>query len=796
MRRFLLIASAALLLIAAAIVGYRWFEHQQSASRRLATFQSQQEADATYALLDRMIALDGRDTTLQEFADLIATSSGLPVELDEPGMQNQHGKASVVQLPKGNFSLRAALAIVLQPRGLWADVRGRRLVITTRENSTDLTSLRTVVYPLPQPEPSGLDEPTWHEVIRENVDPGSWDVLGGPGHIESVPGALVIVQTSDAHRRIRQIIGALARLDETTSDPFELPPLSPGSVESQILAALDGPTTMEFTEQPLKDVVQYLALQHQIPIVLLSHKLREASVSTDIPITKNLDGISLRAGLRLLLNDLELVFLIRNEALIITTPEDAESHLRAIVYPVHDIVLITPEATDFDSLIDLITNCVSPQSWNGVGGPATLRGISKGWLLVQQTDYVHEEIQYLLAQLRRLLAPGDHPRVVAVPPESDGAHQIRAALNQQIELKFQNAYLRDAFSDIQERLAIPIVLNAKKLEEAAVSPDTRVNCDLPLGRASLQLELLLAPLELQYVVRNEVLQITTPEDTESQLLNRLYDLRPLLAAGFRPTFLEDLVTKVLEPHSWDRTGGPGSACLFRDLLVVGQTESPHRQIEALLAAIERHCLASDHPATNSPPVISVDSSPARDRIEQQLQTPTSVDFQSVPLHQALTKLAADHNLALAFKDESALTEAPNVTFSASDMTLGGVLQRLLQPRGMKFTVREHVLWIAPEQAYDPVEIRLYWVGDFAEQDPNGVTLLINQMLNANALLGLPIVRPINKDWLVIASGGTISHARIADWLTEHRTGQVPKREAERRAAEKELRPPAPITSSP
>ena len=107
---------------------------------------------------------------------------------------------------------RAALAIVRHPRGLWADVRGRRLVITTLGNSTDLTSLRTVVYPLPQLEPGGLDEVTWHEVIRENVDPGTWDNVGGPGHIEPVPGALVIVQTSDAHRRIRQIIGALAQI--------------------------------------------------------------------------------------------------------------------------------------------------------------------------------------------------------------------------------------------------------------------------------------------------------------------------------------------------------------------------------------------------------------------------------------------------------------------------------------------------------------------------------------------------------------------------------------------------------
>src|SRR4051812_13274383 len=43
------------------------------------------------------------------------------------------------------------------------------------------------------------------------------------------------------------------------------------------------------------------------------------------------------------------------------------------------------------------------------------------------------------------------------------------------------------------------------------------------------LRLMLKEQELTYVVRDEVLQITTPEDAESQLLIRVYDCRDLLA---------------------------------------------------------------------------------------------------------------------------------------------------------------------------------------------------------------------------------------------------------------------------
>lgn len=112
-----------------------------------------------------------------------------------------------------------------------------------------------------------------------------------------------------------------------------------GSSEARIFQELNRPTTIEFVEQPLKDVVLYLQEQHNIPIVLASKKLEEASVSPDTPITKNLKGITLRSALRLMLNELELTYVVREEVLQITTPEDAESQLITKVYPVGDLVI-------------------------------------------------------------------------------------------------------------------------------------------------------------------------------------------------------------------------------------------------------------------------------------------------------------------------------------------------------------------------------------------------------------------------------------------------------------------------
>ncbi len=58
---------------------------------------------------------------------------------------------------------------------------------------------------------------------------------------------------------------------------------------------------------------------------------------------------------------------------------------------------------DFDSLIDLITSTVKPTTWDAVGGPGSIAPFETNLsIVVSQTQDVHEEINDLLQQLRRL----------------------------------------------------------------------------------------------------------------------------------------------------------------------------------------------------------------------------------------------------------------------------------------------------------------------------------------------------------------------------------------------------------
>ncbi|HVW38723.1 MAG TPA: hypothetical protein VHB99_15520, partial [Pirellulales bacterium] len=81
------------------------------------------------------------------------------------------------------------------------------------------------------------------------------------------------------------------------------PPWKPN--EAKILAALDQKTELEFVDQPLSDVVDYLKQRHGIEIQLDHNAMTDEGIGSDAPVTKNIKGISLESALDLMLGDLK-----------------------------------------------------------------------------------------------------------------------------------------------------------------------------------------------------------------------------------------------------------------------------------------------------------------------------------------------------------------------------------------------------------------------------------------------------------------------------------------------------------
>jgi hypothetical protein len=185
--------------------------------------------------------------------------------------------------------------------------------------------------------------------------------------------------------------------------------LRPEENVARIEAALASPTEICFVEAPLQEVIDFLKEQHNIEIQVDTKALEDAGIGTDSPVTVDLKRISLRSALNLILHKLNLTWIIADEVLIFTTPEEAENRMSTSVYDVADLVVCRDDHDalwdDFDALIQIMTATIKPTSWEAVGGPGNVKGNALGTakvLVVSQTRDVHEEVARLLKGIREI----------------------------------------------------------------------------------------------------------------------------------------------------------------------------------------------------------------------------------------------------------------------------------------------------------------------------------------------------------------------------------------------------------
>jgi type II secretory pathway component GspD/PulD (secretin) len=246
------------------------------------------------------------------------------------------------------------------------------------------------------------------------------------------------------------VAGLLAGL--VLSTPFALAAAPPAGAAapcyrvSQRSAAEKGlerrlamPVTLNFENTPLKRVLDDLLDCYGVNVMIDRPAMDEAGTSLDSPITVKLEQVSLRAALNLILRQVKMTYVIKDEVLHITTEKHATGKLVAVTYPVADLVVPIRNVIEFPSsppqpgsslpitassfapacksdsgktaqtktleeqLITLVTSTISPKLWADMGGPGTIDYFPLGMaLVINQTPDVHEQIADLLAALRRL----------------------------------------------------------------------------------------------------------------------------------------------------------------------------------------------------------------------------------------------------------------------------------------------------------------------------------------------------------------------------------------------------------
>jgi hypothetical protein len=167
---------------------------------------------------------------------------------------------------------------------------------------------------------------------------------------------------------------------------------------------LSQPISATFAEMPLKEVLDRVQDLAGVTIDVDKRSLDEAGVSLDGPVTVQLDAMSLKSVLNMLLRPLHLTYVVKDKVLQITTEElhKGRGSLRRAVYAVADLVKADPDR-DAEALIHVIVAHIEPNTWNTCGGSGAIDYFpAKKALIISQTLDVQEQVADLLAALRRV----------------------------------------------------------------------------------------------------------------------------------------------------------------------------------------------------------------------------------------------------------------------------------------------------------------------------------------------------------------------------------------------------------
>jgi uncharacterized protein YggL (DUF469 family) len=418
--------------------------------------------------------------------------------------------------------------------------------------------------------------------------------------------------------------GATTKVD---SPPRALP--APSQAELKIDAALAKPADVDWIDTQLGDVAAHLSEKYAVPIQLDLAALEADGKNSETLVTKKMRGVNLKQVLRATLDEQGLTYVVRFDQLTITTKAAAETMVRTRVYPVHDLVLIPADSStvqaNVESLIEVITSSVSPETWRESGGTQGdykhFEGNGVIGLAITHTDEAHERIEQLLANLRaaqtdpvrqiqasQAAAGGQAKKGEAAPPpslstakfyppRSEADEQLLLQLGRRADVDYVAIELADVAADLSKKYEVPIQLDLPALAAGGLGPDTPITKNVWGVSLRTVLRLILEEHDLTYVFQNDQLVITSQEAAEAAVTTRVYQVHDLTVMPDDPTAakanmepLEELIVSIIAPETWREAGGTvgeikpfvGNGVIA---VVVTQNGANHERIESLLESV-------------------------------------------------------------------------------------------------------------------------------------------------------------------------------------------------------------------
>jgi hypothetical protein len=212
------------------------------------------------------------------------------------------------------------------------------------------------------------------------------------------------------------------------------------------------------------------------------------------------------------------------------------------------------------------------------------------------------------------------PRAVKeINAKEEAEALLRKQLVQRVSLDFNDTPLQEVAHILAEQLIIQIVLDLPRLEEVGITTDSLISYQVRNVTGLSALKLMLEKYGLGYVVRDEVLLITSLEAAENELVIRVYNVSDLIqkeatrtsptdkqeaanqnasdsSATIPTTRLEEIISNSVEPNSWSMNGSTGTIYEYNGLLIVAQNERIQKKIAELLAMMRE---AVNEPRSNA-----------------------------------------------------------------------------------------------------------------------------------------------------------------------------------------------------
>jgi hypothetical protein len=190
--------------------------------------------------------------------------------------------------------------------------------------------------------------------------------------------------------------------------------------------------------------------------------------------------------------------------------------------------------------------------------------------------------------MRAQLRPYD----VATSNEAQGRTKIIQALRDETRFEFNEVPLSDVVAFLKDRHFLEIQIDAKMLEAESIGTDTPVTCKLQGVTLRSALRLMLGALDLTYIVKDEVLLITTIKGASVERMVRIYPVGDLITpdSNDKPdqdfAALIEIIKGTVEPRTWQHTGGADiQPWSLGKSLVIRQTWAGHEEIESLLTGL-------------------------------------------------------------------------------------------------------------------------------------------------------------------------------------------------------------------